>query len=135
TEKELTERIHFLVAENLLATEEGRYPTLKLNQQSVDILKSRQTVWIYTAPIPSGGEETDYQVELFNRLRQLRKQLADEKNLPPYVLFSDATLKELSRYLPDTKEDMLTIKGVGEKKYEQYGAAFLDTIVAWRAEN
>lgn len=134
TEKELTERIHFLVAERLLDIEEGRYPTLKLNQASVDVLKGKRTVTIYTAPIPT-GEEADYQMDLFQRLRTLRKQLADEKGVPPYVLFSDATLKELSRYFPDTKEDMLTIKGVGEKKYEQYGEVFLDVIVKWRAEN
>ncbi|WP_188454671.1 DNA helicase RecQ [Virgibacillus oceani] len=134
TEKELTEWIHFLVAEKFLDTEEGKFPTLKLNQESIDILKGRKKVWIYTAPIPTNGE-TDYHAELFQILRALRKKMADEKKVPPYVLFSDATLKELSRYFPDSKEDMLTIKGVGEKKYEQYGEAFLRTIVEWRAGN
>ncbi len=134
TEKELTERIHFLVAEKLLDTEEGRFPTLKLNKESVEVLKGRRTVWIYTAPIPV-TEEADYHLDLFDNLRRLRKKLADEKGVPPYVLFSDATLKELSRYFPDNKEDMLTIKGVGEKKFEQYGDAFLGAIVEWRAVN
>ncbi|WP_106495952.1 DNA helicase RecQ [Lentibacillus sp. Marseille-P4043] len=134
TEKELTEWIHFLVAEKLLATEEGRYPTLKLNQESVDVLKGKRTVWIYTAPIPT-TEEADYHADLFGILRGLRKKLADEKGVPPYVLFSDATLKELSRYFPETKEDMLSIKGVGEKKFDQYGEEFLGAIIEWRAAN
>ncbi|SET75902.1 ATP-dependent DNA helicase, RecQ-like [Oceanobacillus limi] len=134
TEKELTERIHFLVAEQLLATEEGKFPTLKLNHQSVDVLKGKRSVTMYTAPIPT-SEEADYQEDLFAMLRDLRKRLADEKNVPPYVLFSDVTLKELSRYFPETKEDMLAIKGVGERKFEQYGEVFLDKIQEWRKEN
>lgn len=134
TEKELTEWIHFLIAEQLLATEEGKFPTLKLNQNSVNVLKGAQTVWMYTAPIPA-GEEADFQEELFASLRKLRKNMADERGVPPYVLFSDATLKELSRYFPETKEDMLTIKGVGEKKYEQFGTEFLAVVQEWRKEN
>lgn len=134
TEKELTERIQFLVAEQLLATQDGKFPTLQLNQQSVDVLKGKQTVWMYTAPIPA-NETTDYQVGLFDSLRERRKKLADEQGVPPYVLFSDATLKELSRYFPETEEDMLAIKGVGQKKYEQYGEAFLAIVREWRTNN
>ncbi|RDW22336.1 DNA helicase RecQ [Oceanobacillus arenosus] len=134
TEKELTERIHFLIAERLLATEEGKFPTLKLNQNSVDVLKGKRPVEMFTLTIPI-SDEADYQEDLFAQLRTLRKQIADEKGVPPYVLFSDVTLKELSRYFPVTKEDMLEIKGVGEKKYEQYGEEFLTIIQNWRKEN
>ncbi|MBP1969784.1 ATP-dependent DNA helicase RecQ [Virgibacillus natechei] len=134
TEKGLTEWIHFLIAEQLLATEEGKFPTLKLNQNSIEVLKGKHSVWMFTAPIPV-SEEADYQETLFNELRALRKQMADEKNVPPYVLFSDVTLKELSRYFPVTKEDMLEIKGIGEKKYDQYGEAFLAVIQKWRENN
>ncbi|HLR62495.1 MAG TPA: DNA helicase RecQ [Lentibacillus sp.] len=134
TEKELTERIQFLVAEQLLATQDGKFPTLRLNQNSVDVLKGKRTVWIYTAPIPS-NETVDYHEDLFSALRELRKRMADEQDVPPYVLFSDATLKELSRYFPETKEDMLSIKGIGEKKYDQYGKAFLTTVKEWLREN
>ena len=134
TEKELTERIQFLVAEQLLSTEEGKYPILKLNKHSVDVLKGKRTVWMYTAPIPT-SDEADYHEELFAVLRQLRKQAADEKNVPPYVLFSDATLRDLCRYFPTTKEDMLQIKGIGEKKYEQYGELFMQKILDWKKEH
>lgn len=134
TEKALTEWIHFLIAEKIIATEEGRYPTLKLNQESVEVLKGERTVWMYSTIIPT-GESADYREDLFEELRQLRKQIADDNGVPPYVLFSDATLKELSRYFPDSKDDMLTIKGIGEKKYEQYGESFLEVIKAWRERN
>jgi len=134
TEKEITEWIHFLVAEQLLATEEGKFPTLKLNQNSLEVLKGNRTVLMRTAPIPV-AETEDYHEELFQALRKLRKEMADARNVPPYVLFSDMTLKELSRYFPVTKEDMLTIKGIGERKYEQYGEAFLTVIQNWRKEN
>ncbi len=131
TEKELTEYIHFLIAEQIIATEEGKYPILKLNHQSVEVLKGKKTVWMYTAPIPN-TEPTDFQEDLFAELRELRKQMADEKDVPPYILFSDATLKELSRYFPVTKEEMLEIKGIGGKKYDQYGEPFLTLIQNWR---
>lgn len=134
TEKEITERIHFLVAEQILGTEEGKFPTLKLNQASIDVLKGKRNVEMYTAPIPT-SENDDYHKDLFEDLRAKRKQMADELNVPPYVLFSDATLKELSRYFPVTKEDMLEVKGIGEKKYEQYGEVFLEVIKKWRDEH
>lgn len=134
TEKELTERIHFLVAEQLLTMVEGKFPVLRLNQNSVDVLMGRRTVEMFVAPIPT-SEDADYEADLFEELRALRKQMADERNVPPYVLFSNATLKELSRYFPTTEEDMLEIKGVGERKFEQYGEAFLAVIKQWRAEN
>lgn len=134
TERELTEWINFLIAEQVLATEEGKYPTLKLNHNSVEVLKGKRKVWMFTPKVPT-QTEIDYHEDLFESLRALRKRLADEKNVPPYVLFSDVTLKELSRYFPGTREDMLEIKGIGEKKYEQYGDKFLEAIQTWRNEN
>ena len=62
---------------------------------------------------------------LFQALRQLRKQLADEADVPPYVVFSDATLTELARYRPKTEAELLRINGVGATKLARYGGAFL----------
>lgn len=134
TEKELTEIIHFLIAEKLLAIEEGRFPILKLNHNSIPVLKGEQHVEMYTAPIPT-TTETDFHADLFSELRALRKQIADEMNVAPYILFSDATLKELSRYFPTTEEEMLAIKGIGQMKFEQYGASFMHLIQEWRNKN
>src|SRR5699024_11207674 len=109
----------------VLAIEEGKYSILKLNHNSVDVLKGKRKVWMFTPKVPT-QIETDYYEDLFESLRAFRKRLADEKNVLSYVLFSDVILKELSCYFPETKEDMLEIKGIGEKKYEQYGEEFLE---------
>lgn len=134
SEKEITEIIHLLLAERVLATAEGKFPTLQLNQRSVDVLKGSRTVYMYTAPVPE-QVEADYDETLFAELRDLRKKIADVRKVPPYVLFTDATLRDLCRFFPETEEDMLQIKGIGAKKYEQYGEMFLNVITRWKAEN
>lgn len=134
TERELTEWINFLIAEQLLAMEEGRYPTLKLNHHSVEVLKGKRSVTLFTTPIPK-DDIADYDEDLFEELRSLRKDIADEQNVPPYVLFTDATLRDLCRYFPETKSDMLAIKGIGERRFDQYGDIFLKEIAAWRRDN
>ena len=69
---------------------------------------------------------------LFERLRELRKELSDEQNVPPYVVFSDATLSQMATLLPDSKVALLDIHGVGDKKLRRYGEAFLDAIAEHR---
>ena len=65
---------------------------------------------------------------LFERLRQLRKQLADEAGLPPYVIFHDSTLRELAARRPATLEDFARIPGVGQSKLDRYAPAFMEVI-------
>ncbi|KAE9541983.1 ATP-dependent DNA helicase RecQ [Ursidibacter maritimus] len=69
-----------------------------------------------------------YDKDLFARLRFLRKQIADKENIPPYVVFNDATLQEMAEYLPRTEDEMLEINGVGERKLERFGELFLNLI-------
>lgn len=69
-----------------------------------------------------------YDKDLFARLRFLRKQIADKENIPPYVVFNDATLQEMAEFLPLTETEMLEINGVGERKLERFGEAFLNLI-------
>ena len=66
-----------------------------------------------------------YDKDLFARLRFLRKQIADKENIPPYVVFNDATLEEMAQFTPTTKVEMLDINGVGERKLERFGDAFI----------
>lgn len=134
TEKEIIAWIQFLIAEQVLAVEEGKFPTLKLNSGSVAVLTGKRQIWMYTAPVTQ-TEAADYNETLFSRLRTLRKELADEQGVPPYVLFTDATLRDLSRYFPETQEEMLEMKGIGEKKYQQYGETFLRTIQQFKQEH
>lgn len=67
-------------------------------------------------------------MELFNKLRALRKLIATSVGMPPYIIFSDKTLVDMCVKTPFEKEEMLNVSGVGENKYEQYGQAFLDEI-------
>jgi len=72
--------------------------------------------------------------ELFERLRALRKRLAAEAGVPPYIVFGDATLAEMSRAKPSSEEEFLAVNGVGQVKAERYGRAFLDVIAGAPAE-
>ncbi len=71
---------------------------------------------------------------LFERLRALRKQLADKRGVPPYVIFGDASLVQMTRHKPGDERALLSIHGVGVHKLEQYGAAFLRVIAAYVGE-
>ena len=70
----------------------------------------------------------DYDVGVYDRLRDLRTQIASEKGIPPYIVFSDKTLKDLSMKVPQDKEAMLEVHGIGEVKFERYGKEFLTLL-------
>jgi ATP-dependent DNA helicase RecQ len=74
------------------------------------------------------------EVSLFERLRQLRRSMAVKLGVPPYILFSDATLSEMVTQQPINEWEMKNISGVGNKKWEQYGQAFVDEIIAFKNE-
>ncbi|HEY8693665.1 MAG TPA: RecQ family ATP-dependent DNA helicase [Chloroflexota bacterium] len=76
----------------------------------------------------SGRQVEDKGGELFERLRALRRQIADEQGVPPYVVFADATLSDMVRLRPTTLADMLAVRGVGATKLERYGEAFLKAL-------
>ena len=66
---------------------------------------------------------------MYDKLRDLRKQIASEKGIPPYIVFSDKTLKDLSsKTTPKSKQEMLEVHGIGEVKFERYGDAFLEVL-------
>jgi ATP-dependent DNA helicase RecQ len=66
--------------------------------------------------------------ELFERLRSLRRKLAQQRAVPAYIVFNDATLRDLARQRPSSPEDLLRVSGIGMKKLEQYGEAILSEI-------
>lgn len=70
--------------------------------------------------------------ELFDALKKLRMEISKEIKMPPYIIFTDVALKEMSRYMPVTREEMLDIKGVGEFKYEKYGERFIRVIKQYK---
>lgn len=132
TKKDIQQVILFLVAEGYLALSEGKYPIVKLISRSVDVLKGKEQVFKRgdVVMIESQNEMEIHQ-ELFNELKQLRMKIALEKNVAPYIIFPDTTLKEMSMYLPNSKEEFLKIKGVGVVKVDAYGEAFINTIIEY----
>ncbi len=72
--------------------------------------------------------------QLFNYLKEFRRQISKEKGVPAYIIFHDATLKEMASDMPKTSEDMMKISGVGEAKFRNYGHLFLDKIIAFEPE-
>ena len=83
---------------------------------------------ISTVQAPQRSAVNNYDKDLFARLRFLRKQIADKENIPPYVVFSDASLQEMALYQPINNAEMLQINGVGAVKLERFGQAFLSVI-------
>src|SRR5699024_6797303 len=83
----------------------------------------------------SSDVENDYDQDLFEQLRTKRKKMADQQGVPPYAIFPDTTLMEMSYYFPQSKENLLPIYGVGSVKQKKYGKNFLKIIRKYCAEN
>lgn len=131
TEKAIADLIHVLIAEGYVALSEGQYPVVRLTQLSVEVLKGNERV-LQKIPKKKQALEVGGQA-LFEELRKLRKQLADRERVPPYVIFADSTLRELSQVVPTSETEMLQIKGVGEAKLRKYGRPFLDLLQTFQA--
>ncbi|MBM7580949.1 DNA helicase RecQ [Jeotgalibacillus terrae] len=134
SEKQITELIQLLIAEGFIALEGGQYPILKLTQDALPVLKGEQEVWLKSG-FQLHQQQADYDEPLFEQLRQVRSSLAKEHAVPPYVIFSDATLREMAQHYPETEEDMRAIKGVGERKLQSYGSPFTEVIAAYVKEH
>ncbi|MBU5360753.1 DNA helicase RecQ [Enterococcus raffinosus] len=121
SQKEVAGLIDYLTAEHYLVPSEGQYPLLTVSEQGISVLLGKQEVYRKQAPVKQLVADD----ALFEEMRSLRSQLAQEKNLPPYVIFSDKTLMELAEKQPQTSLEFLQIKGVGKSKLDNYGEQFL----------
>ena len=128
----LTEFINTLIALGYL-NYGGEYPVVSLNNNSMEIVKGKRTVWIREHKINKASFTVDN--ELFEILRRLRHEIAVGEKVPPYMVFGDSTLKELSSRMPVDKEQMLEVSGVGERKYDKYGQQFIEKIMDYLNSN
>ncbi|MBU0650309.1 DNA helicase RecQ, partial [bacterium] len=117
-----------------------KYGSLKFTDKAYKLC--RQELKFYAIFTPKPEEQPprkdikeDYDIGLFELLRQKRKQLADAINMPPYIIFSDRTLIEMSVFFPQNKKELLNISGVGQHKIEKYGDIFLEIICSYTAKN
>jgi ATP-dependent DNA helicase RecQ len=126
----------------LVAAAPGKFATLQLTPEGWTALRQRTSIILtkpfeVATPKPSarraGAIECDE--ELFERLRILRRKVADERNLPAYIIFSDATLREMAHRYPTTPAEFRAIPGIGEQKLKDFAAPFLAEITAYLKEN
>jgi len=129
---ELKTFINTLVSQGYIRVVEGTYPILALNSMSRKILVGEEKVMLKEFAAHKKVRDNN---ELFEILKELRKEIAHENNVPPYVIFGDITLKEMSVKYPFYKEAMLNITGVGELKYSKYGELFENTIRKYSEDN
>ncbi|HEY9190897.1 MAG TPA: DNA helicase RecQ [Sulfurovum sp.] len=117
----------------LNAVEVGEFKVYKLTPFGIEVIKGAHTIELKKERLSVQKAEPkkratyfdDYDAEVYDKLRDLRTQIASEKGIPPYIVFSDKTLKDLSVKVPQDKEEMLQVHGIGEVKFERYGDAFL----------
>ncbi|WP_232698146.1 DNA helicase RecQ [Brevibacillus daliensis] len=132
TEREIVDLIQLLIAEGYMNITESQYPIVMLGERAANVLRGEEKVWQKVTLKAAPQEVND---ELFDHLKMLRKRIAGQEGLPPYVIFHDKTIKELSSLCPKDKASMLQIKGVGEAKFEKYGEAFLTAIHEYEERN
>lgn len=129
---EWTALIRELVGRNYLVNTGGIYPVLKLTEKSADVLKGAAKVQLARVKgqkLQANVAATpDYEVALYHQLKDLRRELAEEENVPAYIILSDASLVELSTYLPQTLDELSGISGFGHVKLERYGRKFQKLI-------
>jgi ATP-dependent DNA helicase RecQ len=137
-----TKKEWFVIIERLLELNIitlGDFHTLHLTQDAIAILKSQKMVDIKASrleldtkkKVTKQQESFEYDKELFELLRKKRTELASEHGVPAYIILSDKTLKHMANEMPTTKEHMLDINGIGEKKFKQFGEDFLELIVQY----
>jgi len=132
--KPLTNMVYQLLDEGLLDRTAGDRPILKLNAASWAVMRGQRSVQLLESQ--TKVRKTQVEVEswegvdegLFEKLRSLRRRVADERDVPAYVLFNDATLRDMARLRPGSEAALGTIRGIGERKLADLGPQFLKAI-------
>ncbi|MBJ8052908.1 MULTISPECIES: DNA helicase RecQ [Bacillus cereus group] len=130
--KEVSEFIEFLISDELIAVEHGTYPTLKVTEKGKEVLLGKENV------LRKERVETRQIVQdhpLFEVLREVRKEIAQGEGVPPFVIFSDQTLKDMCAKMPQSDSELLTVKGIGEHKLVKYGSHFLQAVQHFIEDN
>ena len=131
---------HLMLTDYIYLTSE-EYPVAKLKEEGFDFLNDENQKMTMKFPKVERKQSTskkskakkvqvegDVDSNLFEKLRELRYSIAKEKKVPPYLIFSDKSLTDMCRRMPMTKEEMLEVNGVGEVKFDHYGAQFMEVI-------
>jgi len=147
--REIRAWIEQLTGQGHLRVTDGEYPTLFLSRTGVEVMRGARPVVLFVPAVPAAkksrtassaraaieqeiGAEAGVAVDerLFEHLRRFRRELAAQRSVPPYVIFSDRSLALMAARKPRTPEEFRAIKGVGDKKAQDLGPLFLEAIRA-----
>jgi ATP-dependent DNA helicase RecQ len=123
--KEVSDFIEFLISQELIAIEQGQFPTIFVSPKGKDVLLGKEQVHRRETVKVREISQDD---PLFETLREVRRAIAETEKVPPFVIFSDAALKDMCARLPLTNEEFLNVSGVGEHKLKKYGLDFIQAI-------
>ncbi|MDO5136719.1 MAG: RQC domain-containing protein, partial [Eubacteriales bacterium] len=136
----IREVIYAMVENGYLQFTKDKYALVKLTEKSQELLEAAEPFPVFyrkeeegkrarsRKSVGEGMALTSKGTELFEELRRLRYTLAKERGIPPYMVASDKTLRHMCVKLPVTKEEMLGVNGMGERKYQQYGGRFMECV-------
>jgi len=127
---ELTSIISQLISLGYINKTDGQYPILSISNKGMKFLNSDEILELSKPDkeVALKKGELDYNEELFNILRELRRKLAEDAGVPPFVVFGDVSLREMAYYFPKDSKSFSKIAGVGAKKLDQYADIFLEVI-------
>jgi ATP-dependent DNA helicase RecQ len=129
--KEISDFIEFIISENCLSVENGQFPIIYVSERGKDVLTGKVKIYRKVSVVTKQITNDD---PLFEQLRALRLNLAQEAGVPPFVVFSDKTLRDMAARMPVTDEEFLEVNGVGLSKLERYGEAFMNEIKSYTME-
>jgi ATP-dependent DNA helicase RecQ len=132
-EKRVREIVNYLVLNEYLALTNSEFPVVKLTPKARDMLLNGENLTMKIAKedkreIKPAKPKAAVNNDLFNVLRELRYSLAQEKKVPAFVIFSDATLMDMCSKMPANDLEFLEVSGVGKMKLKEYGKEFLEAI-------
>lgn len=139
--KSVNNMIYQLIDAGLLERTADERPVLRLNAASWAVMRGKQTVRLLQPKVEVARTRLDEESwegvdrGLFDSLRALRRQVADERHVPPYVVFSDATLRDMARARPGSPAAFLNVRGIGERKLADLGPRFLEHVAAYCHEH
>ena len=141
-----------LIRLGFMRQNDGEFPTVEITEEGVLLLKERRSVQLTRPPVkaerPRKGQpvpaakrgtyakgQISCDEELFDQLRQLRREIADSRSVPAYIIFGDVSLRVMARDYPVSEAEFANVTGVGQRKLDEFGAQFMDAIVKYLREN
>ena len=128
---ELKDVVDQLIDMGLVGRASGEFPTLFATSQGREFLRNRDTITLvrrFSRSSPQVDPAAEHDAELFEKLRVLRKTLADALSVPAFLVFSDASLRQMASSMPRSHDSLRNIKGIGESKLQQFGDQFISAI-------